>query len=183
MLRHLYTLAALALLTACSDGFTYSGYPCHVVIDNGVHQDATLATAMNAASPGVFCTVTADEPRHRYCFENNSGLSSVKTFTAVDMRLTRSLGQNNGIIVGFGSLTSVFYAYDRECPACFSPDALPVRSRPLTVSGTGVAQCPVCRRRWDLNTGGNCISDGHQAGVTRYHASTTGPFGTLSVGN
>lgn len=176
-------VVCVVLLASCSDGYTFTSYPCHVVIDNSIHQDATLATSMNAASPGVFCTVSVDEARRQYRFTNNAGLISACPFTAVDLRMTRDVGMNGAVIVGYGTLTSVFYAYDRECPACFSPDALPVRSRPLTVSGTGVAECPVCHRRYDLNTGGNCTSEGGAAGMTRYRASTTGPYGTLAVGN
>lgn len=183
MIKATPILLALALLASCADDYTFTSYPCHLVIDNSIHQDATLASAMTAASPGVFCTVTADEARRQYRFRNNAGLESTRTFTAVDMRLGRDLGMNNGLIVGFGTLTAVFYAYDLECPACFAPDALPLRSRPLAVSGTGVAECAVCHRRYDLNTGGNCTSEGGQKGLTRYRGATTGPYGTLSVGN
>lgn len=183
MKKNALMLLAPLFLISCADDYTFTSYPCHLVIDNSIHQDPTLATAMNAASPGVFCIVKADEARRQYHFRNNAGLESTRPFTAVDMRMTRDIGMNNSLIVGFGTLTAVFYAYDGECPACFQSDALPLRSRPLTVSGTGVAECAVCHRRYDLNTGGNCTSEGGASGLRRYRGATTGSYGTLSVGN
>ena len=32
----------------------FSTIPCYLIIDNNLHKDATLASAMTAASPGVF---------------------------------------------------------------------------------------------------------------------------------
>lgn len=46
------------LLTSCtSDDDTYSSMHLGIYINNATHQDATLASAMNAASPGVFCLI------------------------------------------------------------------------------------------------------------------------------
>lgn len=172
------------LMCACDAETTYTRYPCYLVIDNSVHQDATLASAMNIMSPGVFCTITNNEAKQQYSFVNNCGLSSVKAYNAIDKRRTRALGMNGALIVGFGTLTGEFYAYDRECPVCFSPDDVPVRSKPVTTSSDGIATCSVCKRRFDMNNGGNCVSEGGISGLRRYRASMpTGPFGVLSVGN
>lgn len=187
----LYSLLSITcyLSSGCSSDFTFSKYPCYLVIDNSIHQDGTLASAMNPMSPGVFCTITADEGKRQYVFSNNFGLSSAKTFTAVDLRLTRDLGMNNALIVGYGTLTGQFMAFDRECPVCFSPDAIPVRSRPVTVDTDGIAHCATCHRRWNLNSGGNYAGEDEETkesvsgipNLTRYRCSSTGAFGTLAV--
>ncbi|WP_277821152.1 hypothetical protein [Palleniella muris] len=169
-------------LVACSGDNTYTSHPCYLVIDNGLHLDETLASAMNQMSPGVFCMITNNDARKEFTFLNNSGLSSTKRYNAEDDRRTRALGMNGGLIVGFGTLTDgQFCAYDRECPNCFDPAVVPVRSKPLTMSGDGIAACNVCRRRYNMNNGGNSESDGK--GLTRYRCSTTGSYGVLHVGN
>lgn len=183
MLRKARIMLLTLLLTAvsCNSDFTYSSYPCYLVIDNSIHQNSTLASAMNAVSSGVFCTIAVNEARKQYVFTNSLGQKSEANFTAVDLRLSRQVGMNDAVIVGFGSLTSQFYAFDRECPMCFSPDAIPVRSRPLAIDENGMATCSVCKRQYNMNTGGNCMSEGGGKGMTLYHASTTGPYGTLAV--
>lgn len=183
MLRKARIMLLTLLLTAvsCNSDFTYSSYPCYLVIDNSIHQNSTLASAMNAVSPGVFCTIAVNEARKQYVFTNSHGQKSEANFTAVDLRLSRQVGMNDAVIVGFGSLSNQFYAFDRECPMCFSPDAIPVRSRPLAIGEDGMATCSVCKRQYNMNTGGNCISEGGVKGMTLYHASTTGPYGTLAV--
>ena len=182
-LRILLTAALLTAISSCSEDFTFTQYPCYVVIDNSVHQDATLASAMNAVSPGIFCTISADEGRRQYSFKNNAGMKSNVNYNAVDLRTTRQVGMNNAIIVGYGTLTTEFLAYDRECPVCYDPNAVPVRSRPLTVGGDGTAQCATCKRKFDMNAGGYCITEGGVKGMNRYRCSTTGPFGVISVRN
>lgn len=44
---------ALALVGCQAEG-EYSTWPCRFGYDNAIHQDATLATAMNVASRGCF---------------------------------------------------------------------------------------------------------------------------------
>ena len=182
-MKTLLTAVALMCATACSDGFTYTTYPCYLVIDNSIHQNTTLAAAMTAASPGVFCTIRSNETKKKYLFSNNMGQTSETPFTAIDLRQTRSIGMNNAVVVGFGSLTGEFYAYDLECPECYDPNAVPNRSKPLDIHSDGNATCKVCHRTFNLNSGGNCTSDAGVKNMTRYRAATAGPFGTLAVGN
>lgn len=182
-------LSALFMLIACKDviDYEYSNYHCNLTIDNSVHLDATLASSMNALSPGVFTTI---KPLYRdgvyyFHFRNNQGLESKKQFNAIDERLQSNLrvGMSNGLIVGFGNLDTPahFYAYDLQCPNCFDIDALPQRNYELTVTGTGIATCKICHRSYNLNTGGNIVSGERGKTMTRYRASTTGPNGVLHV--
>ena len=72
-------LTAAAMLTACGDSeneFTIG--TCYFVFDNSVHQDATLASAMNPAAPGIFCTITRgmEKGADKFFFSNNAGVSS-----------------------------------------------------------------------------------------------------------
>jgi len=187
---------ALPLLftVACSgDGYTYSSYHCNLVIDNATHLDATLASAMNMMSPGVFCKITYNNSKKAYVFTNNQGQSSSTPLTASEIeRLGRTsrVGLNNGLIVGYGSLSSTdsgytFYAFDAECPNCFDFNAIPLRSYPLTMTTAGmpagISECANCKRQYNMNTGGNCINNTGSKGLITYRAASSGALGTLTV--
>ncbi len=176
----------LFFLNSCSDAqFEYSSRPCNVIVDNTVFQDATIAAAMNQMSPGVFCLVqkTISGGAQQFSFSTNTDLSSHRLFTAKEERMTLIFGLNNGVIVGFGNLDypATFYAYDRECPNCFDPDAVPVKSKPLKMDTKGHASCGVCGRIYDMNNHGYIIQGEKGNPLTRFPASTTGPFGVLVV--
>ncbi len=180
------SIVLTALLSSCSDALNeYSSYPCYVVVDNSTFLDATIASAMNSVSPGIFCMIqkTMSGSAQQFSFTSNAGLSSTQVFTAKEERMSLVFGMNNGVIVGFGNLDSpaTFYAYDRECPNCFDPDAIPVRSKPLTMETNGHATCSVCGRIYDMNNRGYIISGDDGDPLTRYPASTTGPYGVLVV--
>ena len=185
----------LAILLTCFCALSFSGCDdsqneftigtCYFVLDNSVHQDATLASAMNVNAPGVFCTITKDIVNGANCFNftNNMGLKSRSNLNALDSRRTLILGHNNGIIVGFGTLNfpATFYAFDRECPNCFDPQAIPMRSHPLSVDSNGMATCATCKRQYNLNNDGFVATGENGKRLTRYRAQTTGPFGVISV--
>lgn len=179
----------LPLLMACGEdaGYRYSNYHCNLTLDNSTHQDATLATAMNPLAKGVFCKIgfALRGGASYYVFQNNQGMSSVSIFNAIDERLQNQnrIGMNQGLIVGYGSLDdpAVFYAFDAECPNCFNPNALPMRSYPLTVSGDGMATCAHCKAAYNLNTGGNLVRGTGVSYLTNYRCNTTGPYGLLRV--
>lgn len=185
-MRKEVALCLALALTGCGDdlGFEYSDYHCGLGINNATLNDATLASAMNAQSPGVFCTISYKySGTYYYVFESNQSQSSEKVFTALDLKSGnhQRIGMNNGLIVGFGNLSSpaTFYAFDQECPVCFDYNALPVKSYKLSVSSAGIATCSNCHRSFNLNTGGFCTNgSGH---LTRYRARTGGPYQTLVV--
>ncbi len=174
------------LFPSCGNTLTeYSSVPCYVVVDNSLFLDATLASAMNQLSPGVFCMIqkTMNGGAEYFSFTSNSGLSSTHIFTAREQQMSLIFGMNNGVIVGYGNIDSpaTFYAYDRECPNCFDYNAIPVRSKPLSMSSDGHATCAVCGRVYDMNNRGYVISGDNGDPLTRYPASTTGAYGTLVV--
>ena len=74
-----------------------------------------------------------------------------------------------------------FYAYDLECPNCFDPNYIPVRSKPLSISVNGLATCNLCKRQYDMNNGGIVSKGEGGKKMTRYRAATTGPLGVMSV--
>lgn len=182
----LLIIALLLGLSSCGDSqHEYTVRTCYLIFDNATHQDITLASAMNANTPGTFCRITRSMKNGAMCFDfaNNAGQTSSKVANGVDQRRTVILGFNEGIIVGYGNLDfpAIFYAFDNECPNCFDPDALPVRSKPLSMSANGIATCASCQRQYNMNNGGViCNGDGGKK-MTRYHATCTGPFGTLAV--
>lgn len=179
----------MALLVSCgADDNTYSNLRLAIYIDNSTHQDATLATAMNAASPGVFCRVSYEASSRSFVFASNQGQQSKSRLNAkeTEMGFYGRIGMSNGIIVGYGNLSTgalgayTFYAYDAQCPNCFDYNAIPVKSYPLTMNAAGIATCAKCKRQYNMNTGGNCINDSGK-GLTTYRSSTTGALGYLVV--
>lgn len=185
-LAFILSLAAMLLTVGCgSSESEYSTVRCYLVLDNANHLDATLASAMNASAPGVFCKVstTFSGGVNYYTFANNQGQQSQSIFDAEDSRRSLVIGLNNAVIVGYGSLSqpATFYAFDAECPNCFDPDALPVKTKPLQMTTSGMAVCNSCHRQYSLNNGGVISSGDGGHKLTRYRATSTGPYGVLSV--
>lgn len=184
--RIVVSIAIVLTFCGCTNALDeFSKTPCRVVIDNALHLDATLASAMNSVSSGVFCVIreTTENGVQRYIVSSNYSLSSSFILNAIELKTTRIVGMNNGIIVGFGNLDNpaIFYAYDRECPNCYDPDVIPIKSRPLSIDEKGWATCKVCNRVYNLNNRGYIIEGEQGLPLTRYRAQTSGPYGTLSV--
>ena len=191
IIRHALVVAATmvvaAAATSCSDAENeYSSYPCRFVFNTARHgQSAALMSAMTGT--GVFCKVTTvmEGGARYYRFSNNAGLTDKVIFTKEDQETTVLLGTNSSIIVGFGNLDDPkqIYAYDGECPNCFSPDAIPVHSYPLTLTTSGMAQCKVCHRQYNLNTGGNVVAGDNGQKLYRYRSRYVAGNGVVSVVN
>lgn len=180
-------LTPLLLFTTVSCGDTQSEFTpqrCYFVFENSTHNDATLASAMTPYS-GIFTTVTHTMRggARYFVFTSNQGTSSEKIFNSIDQKRTLKLGMNNGLIVGYGNLSDppIFYAFDRECPNCYDDSRVPIRSFPLRTTSNGMAVCQTCQREYDMNNGGNIVKGDGGNKLTRYRASTTGPYGVLSV--
>ncbi|MDT3386278.1 MAG: hypothetical protein LIR46_00700 [Bacteroidota bacterium] len=173
-------LIFVAALVSCGQTENlYSNFRCYFYFDNSTHNDATLATAMTPYS-GTFTTISLSAGK--FIFSNNQGLNSVVNMTAQDQQRSMIVGMNNGLIVGYGtSADGTFFAYDRECPNCFNINQIPVRSYKISVSDFGIGSCANCHREYDLNNGG-IISKGDPGNkLSRYYATTTGPYGRLTV--
>ena len=158
-------LLFLILLSSCGDRVDYEyssrSYPFLLSITIRI-KTPILASALNSMSPGVYCVIRYSyvSGRHSFSFENNQGLRSGSPvwFDGIDLRLEswKHVGQNNGLIVGYGNLDvpAPLYAYDLQCPNCFQPNVLPLRSYELKMSSDGFATCTNCHRKYNLNTGG-----------------------------
>ena len=175
-------LCALTL-AACSDtDFEYASERCYFFFNNGVYLDATLQSALNPVSPGVFCNIyEGSENGRRYIyFASNQGLESKKELAGDDAKRTYTLGLYNksGIIVGFGNLSSpaILYIYDNQCPNCYYETQ--TMSHRLRMDTRGFATCPTCKREYDLNNRG-VTSNGKK--LLRYRGNTNGTV--LSVSN
>ncbi len=188
MPKRIFFLSIGAVMAFSSCGNTlaeYSSSACYVVVDNSLFLDATLASAMNQISPGVFCLVqkTMSGSAEQFSFSSNTGLSSSQVFTAKEQQMSLIFGRNNGVIVGFGNADNpaTFYAYDRECPNCNTSEVTIGRGYPLSMESNGHATCAACGRVYDMNNRGYVISGGDGDPLTRYPASTSGPYGVLVV--
>lgn len=182
------TLLCLPLCQSCSkDSFDFSSLHAFLVFDTAKHAEtAPLQSAMNPLSPGVFCRVSenTDGGKTFFYLESNQGLSTRTPASADDLRLTRAIGLYNrsGVIVGYGNLSSpaVFYCYDSQCPNCYAETNM--CNYKLSMSSSGTATCPTCKRQYDLNNNGLCTNaDGKK--LIKYRAGTTGPTGILSINN
>lgn len=173
-----------AVLASCDGAqYEYSSRRSYLVIDNSVHQDPTLASAMTPYS-GVFTAITVvnNGGAQYFKFTSNQGQTTQSIFNAIDQRRTIVLGMNQGLIVGYTVWADLtFYAYDRECPNCFEPEAIPVRSKALQMSSSGIATCQTCHRKYDLNSGGIIVEGDKGEKLVRYRAGTTGAYGVLNV--
>ena len=185
-----------AIITVCmltvSCGETeheFSNYHCYFVFDNSIHNNAVAAGAMTPYS-NIFVVVKKKEQMvgnstltHFLFTEAGSGKTQTSKANGVDMKRTIRIGQNNGIIIGYGNMSDppVFYAYDLECPNCFSADAWPQRDYYLSLSATGIATCAVCKRQYSLNQAGIIVAGNDGKKLIRYRASTSGPYGILHV--
>lgn len=180
-----YCLAAL-LLSACQAEGEYSTWPCRFDYNNLLHQDQTLATAMNADSRGVFCKIY--EAGSYYAFQNNQNMSSQQPKTEEERRSNYILGVNNGIIVGYQTFNTQpyggFVAYDAQCPNCVRNSNNYLNPKyPLSMSNSGIATCGKCGKKYDMNNGG-IIQNGEEGdvGLEKYLATATAPLGYLTVG-
>ncbi len=174
------------VLIGCKAEGEYSTWPCRFDYDNAIHQDQTLATAMNVDSRGVFCKIS--ESGVYYTFQNNQNMKSQQPKTAEESQRNYVLGVNNGIIVGFQTFNTTpyggFVAYDAQCPNCVRNTNNYLNPKfPLSMSTSGIASCSRCGKKYDLNNGG-IIQNGEEGdvGLEKYLASSTGPLGYLSAG-
>lgn len=172
-------------LQGCDDAeYEFSSRPCFLYIDNSTHQNSTLQTAMTPYT-NTFVTISKEikDGVQYFRFVSNQGEETLAKFDSWDVRRTLIIGMNNGVIVGFGTLSDplTFYAFDRECPQCFIPEQIPIRSRPLKTTSDGFAECSTCHRRYNLNNGGRGTSGEKNDKLTRYRCKTGGPLGTLEV--
>jgi len=186
-----FHLIALLLLVSCSKEDTeYSVWPCRFGYDNLVHQNAELASAMNASSRGVFCLITESTQKgKKYLnFETNDGVKSdPEPETAEEVAAKFILGINNGIIVGFQTLNTEpnggFVAYDVQCPNCVRNENNTINPNyRVTMDSKGIATCSHCGKTYDLNNGGIITNAAEgDTGLEKYVAFTTDPYGYISV--
>ena len=178
------------LLAACSADEEYSTHACRFSYNNMIHNDATLASALDANSRGVFCLISEKtRAGARYLvFESSLGMKSEQIETAEEVEAKFILGLNNGIIVGFQTLNTDgvnggFVGYDVQCPNCVRRENNTVNPNyRVTMESSGIATCGKCGKKYDMNNGG-IVQNGEEddRGLDKYVASTTGPFGVVSV--
>lgn len=145
---------------------------------------------MNSGSRGIFCLIseTTRGGATFLNFQTSDGQSSQQPESAEEVQARFVLGLNNGIIIGYQTLNSDdayggFVGYDVQCPNCVNNENNTVNPNyRVTMANTGIATCPRCGRHYDLNNGG-IVQDGANGdtGLERYVATTTGPFGVVSV--
>ena len=190
MKKLLWLLLATVMLTGCEADQEYSTWPCRFAYDNSVYLDATLASAMTAESRGVFCKISemSQNGGIYLVFQNNQGQTTSKLETAMEQQANYIIGLNNGIIVGFQTFNNSpnggFAAYDAQCPNCVRRENNTLNPKyAVSMNTSGVATCSKCGRKYDLNNGG-IVQNGEEgdSGLQKYLASTTGPFGYISVG-
>lgn len=185
-MRKFKALLFLALLLLSSCGKTeYSNVRVYFEFDNLVHQNLTLAPAMDPVNSSIFCRIYRIDAGH-IGIKNNQGAESPPVMmTARERQYNIILGLYNesGVIVGYG-FTSVggdmheFYAYDAQCPNCYKEFNMPRYM--LTLNSDGTAYCNKCKRKYSLKNGG--YTDNGEK-LLRYRATSEGSFGILRINN
>ena len=183
--------AVMILLCSCNAENEYSSQPCYFAYQNATFLDATLASAMDANSRGVFCQISESTSGGATFlnFSNNMGMTSQKKESALEQGTTYIIGINNGIIVGYQAFNETpnggFVAYDLQCPNCVRKHSSYTNPKyRLTMSSSAIATCGTCGKKYDMNNRG-VIQNGESGDVNliQYLASTTGPFGYIIVRN
>lgn len=187
----IWLLAVSCLLVGCEADEEYSTHACRFSYNNMIHNDATLASAMDDKSRGVFCLISENTRGGvRYLlFENSAGMKSDPVVeTAEEVEAKFILGLNNGIIVGFQTLNSDgayggFVGYDVQCPNCVRRENNTLNPNyRVSMASTGIATCSKCGKKYDMNNGGIVLNgEKGDTGLEKYVANTTGPFGVVSV--
>lgn len=178
-----FYLFTFLLLVGCKgDEPEYSTWPCRFAYDNSIHNDATLASAINSGSRGVFCLIKEDSHggKKYLQFLSNNGDSSEQPETAEEIQAKFILGLNNGIIVGFQTLNlepySGFVGYDVQCPNCVKRENNTTNPNyRVTMESNGIATCGKCGKSYDMNNGG-LVRNGSEGdvGLQKYVAMTDG---------
>ena len=185
-----FYIFTLMLLVACEADQEYSTWPCRFSCNNQIHQDATLATALDPNSRGVFCMITENTRAGvKYlCFKNSDGLESQVPESAEEVEARFILGLNNGIIVGYQTLNTDgayggFIGYDVQCPNCVRRENNTVNpTYRIVMASTGIATCSKCGKKYDMNNGGIVLNgEKGDSGLEKYVANTTGAWGIVSV--
>ncbi len=191
MKRYSFLLLPLLLLAGCSAEEEFSEWPCRFSYNNEIHGNATLASALDKDSRGVFCLITeSTRGGVKYInFQNSSGQKSepvAETYEEAQAQFI--LGLNNGIIVGFQTLNTDspnggFMAYDQQCPNCVRNENNTVNPNyRIQMSDNGIATCGKCGKKYDLNNGGIILNGNKDdTGLEKYVANTLGPFSWVSV--
>ena len=178
-----WVLAVSSLLSSCSKAEEeYSTWPCRFAYDNLIHNDATLASAINVGSRGVFCLITENSRggKKYLKFLNNNGDSSEQPESAEEELAKYILGLNNGIIVGFQTLNQEpyggFVGYDVQCPNCVRRENNTINPNyRVTMESNGIATCSKCGRTYDMNNGGLVRNPQEgDTGLQKYVALTDG---------
>lgn len=183
-------LPALLLLAGCNANSEYSSEPCRFAYDNSIHQNAALASAMVPESRGVFCKITESSwggVKYLNFQTNNGQQTDPERETEPEKQANFILGVNNGIIVGFQTMNQQpyggFVAYDVQCPNCMRRENNHLNPKfAVSMSQNGIATCSKCSKKYDMNNGG-IVQNGEEGdtGLLKYVASTTGPYGVVSV--
>lgn len=184
-----FCLFALFLFSCQADN-EYSSEPCRFVYDNSINQDAALASAMVYESRGIFCRVTESTwggVKYINFQTNNELQTEPHRESTPELQANFILGVNNGIIVGFQTMNQQpyggFVGYDAQCPNCMRRENNYLNPKfSVSMSESGIATCPKCGKRYDLNNGG-IVQNGEEGdtGLLKYVATTTGPYGVVSV--
>lgn len=170
----------LLLFVSCSDDNEFNAeYQCYFTFDTNIHNTSILRNALNSLAPGTFAYVstTLKNGGVRYVsISLNDGKNNEETAitTAEETRRSYILGINNGLIIGYGSLSNgTLYAFDHQCPNCVREYALYKYPLNWTNNGNWVI-CKNCQRTYDLNNGGFIVEGEKGSKLIRYRINYNG---------
>lgn len=177
MKKIIYCLLALTL-TACGGEVVneYSRYSCYYNVRMDYIYDTPLIGAINGTN--FFATMSVNsinKGRYQLISQMYGSEKNTKdiTLTGVDINQTRTIGLNNGLIVGRSSFQEgQLYVFDQICPNCYSQNLFVNDSYMLKLSDSMNAECGKCKRKYGLINGGVVVAGEQGTKLFRYHAGT-----------
>lgn len=167
-------LSALLLMPLMSCENSYSVFSTKYRVN--FRCDPNVPPFNSAVSMGTFVSVRC--PGTELVVTDSDG--KVSKWQLSEMELRNSAFGLGGIIIGTPSLDNVngdVYAYDLACPSCDDASAR------LKFDGTGVAVCPDCKTRYNLNNNGFVISSETDASHPLYRYPVSRTLESIIVAN
>ena len=148
MKRALITLFAISVvLMGCDYTSPYSGYPVNFVFDSTIHP------YNQATSPGQFISVRQGTNAGQYTLTDAQGNTQTVNIPQIYLRQSKFYYGLGGLIIGTPMNTEArMWAFDWACPNCDKAGC-----RVDIERTTGLATCPECGVKFDLNSGGIAI--------------------------
>lgn len=155
----------------------YTTHQCYFSFNCAYHNASRLLNAVNSYDTFAIIYTESLSGQSYTVVTSIYGTADTKDniTTAEETQRSRILGLANGLIIGRSLMDNTLYAYDRQCPNCFTATGFTAAPLQWDNNATTVV-CNSCNRKYNLSNGG-IISAG-EAGekLLRYRISYDGTY-------